>query len=310
MKSLIIAVLVILFSIQSTCGTCSSSLAGGQAQGIKTTSKKSTTVNLFVDSQISSGDGLSWKSAFQTIQEAINAIKFKRVSPSKNYTILVAKGTYKVGGKGNVQMGNHMVFPFVKIDDSKHEIRIIGGLDGESLQSFDRESRSELDGNGEMGVHLKLGNNSVTFENFIFKNFVNPYEQGGAIFATNGSVELKNIQFINNKAREGGAVAVYNSKIKFNGCKFEQNRATCNFADDSESSDIGKGGAVSLRYYYYCGAEVAKFENCSFIENRGEGRAVHVCGSSEEIRLTACDFSEPKNLQLVTEDSAPLSIEQ
>lgn len=323
---MIVSFLAVLISTSAVCGTCSSKKSPNEklstalskdASKMKLRSEDdSQTPTLYVDAQMfESGNGLSWRSAFQTIQEAIDAIKYKRVVGSKKYIIAVAEGIYKKGGAGNIAMDGKMVFPFININTTDHsqEITILGGFkSGDALNAPRQDaSLTVLDGEGKMGINIELSPKSkVVIDGFTIKNFTNELGPGGGIFARDGDLELRNIHFIANRAKEGGAVAIYNSILRVLGCSFTNNLATSDFSKNQEELATGCGGAVRVSYYILTGDKLARFEDCVFKDNYGNGRAIFGQGWGVNIPLRNCQFSEPKDKQLAMSGSTKLNVEQ
>ncbi|MCP4643386.1 MAG: right-handed parallel beta-helix repeat-containing protein, partial [bacterium] len=214
----------------------------------------------FVDKDNVSGteDGESWATAFDTIQEGIDACE-----ADGGGEVWVAEGAYTAATDPVVSM--------------KETVDLYGGFQGTEGNRAERdwENRaSAIDGEGTR--QCVQGADGVILDGF---TLTSGYAwDGGAMANVGVSPLVRNCTFSNNLAGGGGG-AVYNSSgsPQFENCRFTEN-----------SVDTGKsGGAVAIN-----GADTS-FEACVFVRNSapgGYGGAVHSADASPS--FTDCALVE------------------
>lgn len=237
-------------------------------------------VTRYVDTDVSSsGNGLSWATAYKTLQEALDVA----ISGDE---IWVAEGTYLPTydyGLGGGTRYNH----FRMIDG----VAIYGGFAGTETSTSQRTNYGEGEAN-ETILSGDLNSNGVdnndAYHIFYIPAGINltsssilngftitlarangafPHERGGAIYIydDNKSPHFENITFKNNYAQSQGSVMfAYNTSITINNCNFKNNNtvnsggaiysewSTYNIITNSQfynNQTTGGGGAI---HYYQC----------------------------------------------------------
>ncbi|MBD2701372.1 hypothetical protein IC229_12035 [Spirosoma sp. BT702] len=178
--------------------------------------------------------GLNWTNAFPDLQSALNY-----VSKTCNLEeIWVAGGTYKPTSTTDRTISFSM----------SPNVRIIGGFVGnESVLSqrptINLTTPSATTLSGDIGTAGDITDNTyhvirmLTGESFWLDGFVitggnangsSPNNMGGGMYS-NGTPDIRNCLFINNKATNGGGVYNFSSSTestKFAGCVFQNNSAS------------------------------------------------------------------------------------
>jgi predicted outer membrane repeat protein len=163
-----------------------------------------------VDHQVSaSGNGLSWDTAFKSIQEAIN-----QTEPGGE--IWISEGIYSVSA------------PIVV----NKELTIRGGFNKTEIYLEDRspDRRTTIDGNMTVGCMRVTAQASI--DNLIFTNGTSA--RGGGLNCT-AAVALENTTFSNCTADDGGGV-YSNQRL---------NMINCDFINDQALT--GSGGAIFIQ---------------------------------------------------------------
>ncbi|MDA7645607.1 right-handed parallel beta-helix repeat-containing protein, partial [bacterium] len=233
------------------------------------------------------GDGLTWTTAFRTIQEAFAAL------PTIGHReIWVAEGTYYPSlnnARGDsFEMQNNLVIygGFQGGDDSeslndrdwKSFPAILSGNIGDANSVNDNSKRiifnrgssginasAVLDGffiqagNGEAGAGIYNFAASPTIRHCHFRNNV-VTGRGGAMHGVNSSPIVSDCVFESNEAQVGGSVYVYLGKSEFRRCQFLDSQAT-------------QGGGLSVEN------SAALFENCLFAGNHATGSGGYYGGA-------------------------------
>lgn len=186
-------------------------------------------------------DGLSWETAFHTIQDAVDAVALLGEGE-----IWVAAGTYTATDGQVVAMRPH--------------VRLYGGFAGNETAWSARDweaNRTILD--GESSYRGVLGASNAVLDGFSIQNGYT-YDSGAGLF--NGAVSpvVSNCSFIENAADgTGGGIFNYRSAPTVSNCTF-----TGNVASDG-------GGISNVR----CGV-APTVVNCTFTRNMaGEGGAIY-----------------------------------
>ncbi|OQY92982.1 MAG: hypothetical protein B6D39_03615 [Anaerolineae bacterium UTCFX2] len=183
------------------------------------------------------GDGLSWASAFQTVQDGLAAA-------SSGSEVWVAQGVYTPGAPGDR----------TRTFTLKEGVKVYGGFAGtESLRSErDPEKRrtilsGDLEGDDD-GTSAAMDDNSyhvvtapsgistaTLLDGFIIQggnaDGSNPNDRGGGMLNQNSDLVLYRITFLGNRAIEGGAMHNSGSNPRIFSCSFLNNTA-------------GSGGAI------------------------------------------------------------------
>uniref|UniRef100_UPI00301C6E3A beta strand repeat-containing protein n=1 Tax=Emticicia sp. 17c TaxID=3127704 RepID=UPI00301C6E3A len=267
------------YTISATCTVdgCAS-LASTSITGLEIQRPHRIYVN---KSNSSSGDGLSWATAYNDLQTAIAAA-------TTNDTLWVAKGTY---------------YPTTSTTDRdatftmKNDVAIYGGFSGNESRLSDRNVATnatilsgDIDQNdaqnniaGNSYNVIRNGNtiiNTAILDGFIISG---GYADGGTIITSNGGAVnndgrngvcnpvFRNCIFRYNIARSGGAVANFcnnngTSTPTFTNCVFNDNKSILN-------NDFSDGGAM-----YCAGNMTVTLTNCTFSKNYalGSGGAINI----------------------------------
>ncbi len=271
---------------------------------------------VYVDRNNASGmeDGLSWDTAYTTIQAGLNAALMRNIRQ-----VWVAKGKYNelrdntgalllyenielyggfAGTETLLSERNWMVHATI-IDGSQSNNgnpaqRVITAANNTRVDGFGIRG-----GRGSSGAGMLVFGVSVTLENCTFSDN-RATDVGGALFVfENASLSVKNCVFYRNHAdTSAGAVLVIRSTATFLNCSFASNTArdgaaffavTCapelNYCSFLDNAATANGGAVTL-----LNAD-ASVNTCNFSGNQsGEiGGALFVNQSSP--RFESCRFS-------------------
>lgn len=224
-------------------------------------------------------DGLSWATAFKTIQEGVN----KAVTLGTG-TVRVAGGTYPetvtlpsglwlMGG----YLGNSDPEAAPQDTDPEHYPTIIDGENtrvciigsGSLLLSNIRVRRGHgVQGGGAVSIGAQVGATNCVFEDNTADSM------GGAAYVEGGSGYFHQCLFKNNSALDGGgALANVNSTIQIMYCTFNGNSSH-------------EAGAV----HYISGS--ARVRNCVFFRNQAvtDGAAMAINGAANIV--SNCTFAE------------------
>jgi hypothetical protein len=249
------------------------------------------------------GNGLSWETAFNAIQPAIDAalecdeIWIKAGSYSPAATIELDKRVQLFGGLAgdeaslelrDMQANETVVDGGATVPDEETGIRCMNisadaMIDGLTFMNCrDR-------GDDANGGALHIAASSLVLRNSVFRdNFVNDkydsswyHNLGGAIYAENSSLFVENSSFTGNLTkRRGSAVSMDNSTAIFRDSVFRNN-----------AGQYG-GGAINLD-----GGSSAGILGCSF-EGNGKG-AIRSYSNSEIIVVNSTFFGHPDTFEPV-----------
>ena len=170
-------------------------------------------------------NGLSWSSAFTSIQNAVNSAAEAISSGKEKCSVYIEEGTYSISSS------------IFLLDN----ISITGGFFNGNVDSDSCDPQNHatiLDGEGST-PHILVPASDLTVENLTIKNgnaVSSADENGGGIliFSTE-NLFIKNCGFISNTGKNGGAIAITDfSDVEILDCKFLNNTATEN------------GGAIDL----------------------------------------------------------------
>ena len=216
-------------------------------------------------------DGMSWATAFATIQEGIDAAA--AMAPCE---VWVAAGTY---GESRANAMGSLVM--------QSDVDLYGGFSGNELSVSQRDWNTlvtTIDGSvargGDAAYHVVLGANDATIDGFtVTGGNANgpdwPDYAGGGMFNETVSPEVRNCVFINNRAQYGGAMFNnYQASPVIEACRFVDNVADVN------------GGAINNNTF--CAAQIS---HCEFTNNQvlsGGGGGLFDNQSSPNITL--CEF--------------------
>ena len=257
------------------------------------------------------GDGLSWETAFQDVQAALDA-----AGPLTG-EVWAARGTYLPSLEN--EPGNARSRTF----DLPDGLAIYGGFAGDEDDPGERDIEANptilsADHHGDDGPDFaNRGDNSfhivrvigsaraATIDGFVFRGgsarSTNDESFGGGVFAQDSNILIANCAFEGNEAGTlGGAVGTIDSSITIDLCRFTGNRCITSggavsnlggdlqirgstFEDNESLSFADGGGAVSAR------GPVKSITGCAFRENRAQrGGAIETF--ADPTVIANCDF--------------------
>lgn len=170
-------------------------------------------------------NGLSWNTAFNSIQNAVNSAIDAISSGKEKCRIFIEEGTYGISS-------SIFLLDNISISGGFYD----GNVDPDSCDP--QNHATILDGGGST-PHILVPASDLTVENLTIKNgnaLSSADENGGGIliFSTQ-NLFIKNCAFISNTGKNGGAIAITDfSDVEILDCKFLNNTAT------------EKGGAIYL----------------------------------------------------------------
>lgn len=270
---------------------------------------------IHVNAAAPGGDGSSWASAFNDLQQAL-------ASATSGDSIWVARGVYKptTGTDRNIRF------------NIPSGVKVYGGFAGGEASIDDRPADPDPHAadpafdtilSGEIGappengfadnticlVNLQSTSSATTLDRLVFTrgtagaNF--PFNRGGGVRTSSAAGTISDCLFIDNEAAEGGGLWLENSaNFKVTNCRFVNNRSPsgyggavlhrfgsaefvgCTFANNS--AGIG-GGAISLSF----GAQ-ATIRNSTFLTNFGSsgGGAIHSVSAGATTLVEDCTFDD------------------
>jgi len=212
----------------------------------------------YVDSEMTgSGDGTSWATAFQTIQEAVDAA----VSEDE---IWVKKGVY--------------VLFFSQIEIAK-SMSIYGGFTGTETQRNQRnwnKNETVVDGLHKVrGFYITADAANVTVDGFSINNGNASSDGAGIYNAANSSLTIANCTFNGNSAssEEGGIYNADSSTSTITNCTFNGNSAS------------SKGGGI------YNDNSTSTITNCTFNGNSASNYGGGIYNYTSSPIITNCTFN-------------------
>jgi ribonuclease BN (tRNA processing enzyme) len=211
----------------------------------------------YVKNGIKNGDGKSWESSFNNLNDAIEFVQ-----KNGGGEIWVASGTYKPTNDQNRNASFVM----------KDGVAIYGGFSGIEKNKTERKfdvNKTILSGNignekinTDNSYHVVLGSLNSIIDGFTISNGyadgVITDRFGGGLYnwGYGSSSIIKNCTFTNNYAEDGGAVFCFSDVLSyFENVRFENNTAII-------------GGAASFRFGSSC-----ELFNCTFTNNTSTSRA-------------------------------------
>jgi PKD domain-containing protein/parallel beta helix pectate lyase-like protein/polymorphic membrane protein len=214
------------------------------------------------DDAASGGDGLTWSTAYNSIQDAVY-----RASNDGGGEIWVAAGTYTAISSSVVRMMD--------------KVHIYGGFaGGESTRDQRNWKANKTIIDGENFRRCVYGADGASLDGFIIKNG-NAYD-GGGMYNRSSSPTITNCTFTGNIARggigsTGGGMYNKSSSPTITNCTFTGN--------------IAMGGAGSTGGAMHNDSSAPIIRNCIFINNtsyRGGG----IYNTSSTPKITNCIFAE------------------
>jgi len=193
----------------------------------------------YVDADIpESGDGMSWATAFKTIQEA--AV----FAACNDAEIWVKQGTYRL---------ESTIEPYAR------KVALYGGFNGTETKREERDWQNNLTViDGQNQVRCFYNENEMIIDGFTISNGNSKDDEtgfGGGAIRNHYSESLNinavtatiaNCTFSNNTADRGGAIYNYSSSEAENGDIMTVTVNNCTFSENSASSKGGSGLQLSL----------------------------------------------------------------
>lgn len=230
----------------------------------------------FVDSTApAGGDGTSWQTAFQNVQEGVDTA-YSLAQEVGSCQVWVAEGTYHVWRDGPADT---LLL--------RTGVAVYGGFTGGEANLEARnwqEHPATLDGREPGGgtgrvLHVVTGSDGTRIDGFVITggeaNGSGPDERGGGMLNEHVSPDVAHCVFTGNTAGGGGAMANEYASPVVTGCRFEGNQAT--------SSTLG-GGAV-LNFFSH-----PVFDGCWFTGNSAAFVGGGIDNEYGSAALTNCVF--------------------
>jgi len=209
------------------------------------------------------GDGLSWVTAFNNIQTAVNSISGVAI-------FWIAEGTYASGTTNPVLT-------------MKEYVELYGGFAGTETQFSQRNITlhpTTLDGQN-VSYHVVVGASSARIDGFTIKHgnandsFPN-YNGGGMYNSGKTNLVIANCTFSGNSSNYGGGISNYSSSPTITNCTFSGNSVT----------GTGYGGGI-----YNTSSSSPTITNCTFTGNSAYYDGGGIYNSSSSPTITNCTFS-------------------
>jgi len=217
------------------------------------------------------GDGLSWGSAYNCLQDALSAAAI-------GDEIRVATGVYKPDQGTGITPGDRsatfqLVNGVILKGGYGGETILSGDLnndDGSSFTNYDENSYHVVCGHGT-GVTTVLDGLTITSGN---ANGTHPHNRGGGMSNISGNPTVTNCEFIKNLAIYGGGIDNWESSPVFDECTFTGNKAK-----------LWDGGAM----LNWIGSN-ATVTNCAFTANQADFRGGAVLNRGNSCIFRNCTF--------------------
>jgi predicted outer membrane repeat protein len=246
----------------------------------------SDAATIYVNAGAKSGpsqDGTSWKTAFTSLQDALD----KAASTPESDEIWVAGGTYvptKIYAPQGIVGGvSGLDTPHLRTFDLPDQVAIYGGFAGDERSRSHRPSHSHrtvLSGAGVSwhvvtagddmaragvratldGLTIRDGNAQGPAADFLFAPFTYGHNLGGGLYAAFDSVVVvNNVDVYDNAAGgDGGGVFSINSTLKVTGSRFWHNAA------------VLRAGALEVFNTYETNAHTASIARSVFEDNHAQ----------------------------------------
>jgi PKD repeat protein len=206
-------------------------------------------------------DGLTWATAFSTIQRGVDA-----AYTSGAGEVWVAEGTYTAAGDAVATM--------------KPGVDLYSGFAGNETSRDQRDAAAHvatIDGQGERrGV---VGADNATLDGFTIARG-QAHDYGGGMYNLAASPTVTHCVFSENAAQWGGAVFNSGSSATLTQCAFTKNTA----------AESGYGGAL------FNSGGASSIADCIFSENQAASGGA-ICNSGAVAEITRCAFSHNAALE-------------
>lgn len=230
------------------------------------------------------GDGLSWETAFRTIQPAIDSAHAAYWHPDNGgdprVEVWVAAGTYYIHGSIAENLDHTQDAILLRPN-----VHVYGGFQGDEVHHFARDAKANLTVlSGGDAVepdlrvqHVVVGEDKSTLDGFVITGGQSMTYGGG--FINQKSPLVSNCTFVNNTSANGGAFASLDGEPRLVDCVFVNNQAISGaggaiYADSPITIHRGvfatntalSGGAI-----YNRNAGVKQISNSIFVGNASTG---------------------------------------
>ncbi len=230
---------------------------------------------VFVDVDNTSGieDGVSWATAFTTIQEGIDA-----AASNGGVDVWVAQGSYTGNGR-TVKIGGENTENVIELLEWTY---LYGGFNGTEMQRDERDwekNTTIIDGEGlrRCVVAQHIVSCVSVFDGFVLQNgktSASSYRFGGGMYNYDTSLLLANCTFSRNTAEHrGGGIYNEDSLLTLTDCAFSDNTA-----------EYGFGGGI------YNEGSLLTLTDCTFSDNTAEYRGGGIYNEDSLLTLTDCTF--------------------
>jgi predicted outer membrane repeat protein len=256
----------------------------------------------YVDADAPGGDGTSWGTAFDNIQDAINACSSTwMICMGPTDQIWVKAGFYSLSNQINVNKYVAIYGGFNGTETSssqrdwENNITLVNGND--SVRCFNITAHAIIDGfNIRRGRASSANGGGIYIDSSpVYCSMLDFYHvakirnctinqntaelDGGGIYDLESDPVITNCSFIENSATCGGGIKNWQSSPVIEKCRFEANRST--------GQGSWGGGAICSDYLCY-----GTITNCIFYLNESNSRGGAIAYHMAYPYITNCTFSE------------------
>ena len=268
-----------------------------------------TAAVLYVDSDATGGDGLSWSTAFSTIKDALDVssstdptvIKVKQGTYFIDSTIFISKAVTLEGGYQGIaedEVPNPDSYPSI-VDAGLQDNCLVVQVSDVTIDGFSIQNCIYPDTYAGAGIQVHTGVTNLTIANSTFSN--NSALWGGAIaFLSNSAGSIENCNFINNTTINndtgdeypGGAIyAIAGSTLAIRNSSFKNNEsdwggAILSFGGVDISGSIFEGNTATVcgGAVYLEGSSNNSIVDNSFLSNNAAyGGAIRTYSNSSDV---------------------------
>lgn len=216
----------------------------------------------------SGGNGLSWETAYSTLNAALNhvgTVNYDANPGNDVRQVWVAEGLYAAPSEELFIIGG---------------VSVMGGFAGNELRRSERNPDPTTNNTRITGYHMTIAggtHGSNRLDGFTIERFSST-QSGGALLVANGAHYLANLLFIDNSSTANGG-AVWQVNYQGEGTTYENVIFSGNSANE-------QGGAIKLV------STRARFINCQFQNNAVNVSANTSLGGGGAVMAQSCDKLE------------------